>query len=113
MRLPRILAPLLLFQFAVALLRAFELFGRSHRLTTVSQQLREAAREYHGDQHECDDELAHRLSLMNLSMMRASVTMGTPPPVTTASLNLRKSNFFPNAFCAFVRSRLISLWPTL
>jgi pimeloyl-ACP methyl ester carboxylesterase len=50
---------------------------------------------------------------MNASMLRASVTIGTPPPTTSASSNLRRSNFVPSAACAFVRRRLISLCPTL
>ena len=32
---------------------------------------------------------------MKASIVRASTTIGTPPPVTTASLNWRKSNFAP------------------
>ncbi len=46
---------------------------------------------------------------MNASMFLASTTIGTPPPITSASSNWRRSNFAPSAFCAFVRSRLISL----
>jgi hypothetical protein len=53
--------------------------------------------------------LVHFCFAMNASILRASTTIGTPPPVTNASSNLRRSNFAPNSFCAFVRKRLISL----
>ena len=103
----------LFLEFAIALLGALELFGRSHGLAAVAQQLHQSADEDHRDQDQGDYQFGHGFSAMNRSMVRASVSIGTPPPVTTASLNLRKSNFLPSACCALVRSRLISLWPTL
>ena len=53
------LAPLLFLELAIALFRAFERFGRAHRLACVAQQLHQAADEDHGDDDERDEEFGH------------------------------------------------------
>jgi hypothetical protein len=53
-------APLFFFQFAIALLRALERFGRAHGLTAVAQQFHQAADEDKRDESQCNEELDHR-----------------------------------------------------